>query len=253
MSRRTFVGKVVMITGADSGLGLAFAERFYDRGAKLILLTQQVHFVDLESIVREKGWDRSSRIHVVDFSNILCYSSVASEAFEREGRIDVLINNIGKRLKKSLFDVTVEDWDLLVDANMKIPFFLSQAVAKKMVEAQLLGSIINISSQLGVVSSYDHSIYSTTKGGLISLTRAMAIDLARFNVSVNSVAPGPINTIASGLFANDDEVLDFLQRMPILRRVELSEVVDAVEYLGASAGGAVTGHTLVVDGGWTSL
>jgi NAD(P)-dependent dehydrogenase (short-subunit alcohol dehydrogenase family) len=247
----SYRGKLVLITGAESGLGGVFAERFISLGAFVALAIQETHRERIEDLIRCKDWTNVAQAVPVDFDQSGAIDNLVSNIVAKTGRIDVLINNAGLRLKKELELITEEDWQSLVDLNMKVPFFLSQKVSSVMRNANARGAIINIASQLGIVAARDYSLYSITKAALIGMTRSLALELARYGISVNAVAPGPTNTAKAGLLRDEDDVVDFLQGTPLTRRVEPFEVADAVEFLAANPGGALTGHTLVVDGGWT--
>jgi NAD(P)-dependent dehydrogenase (short-subunit alcohol dehydrogenase family) len=251
ISERSFLNKVVVITGADSGLGRVFTERFAESEACLALVMQSKDFDEVQEFIVSNKLETRARIFVADLTEQGAVDTTTRSIIDHFKRIDILINNAGMRQKKTIFEVDETDWDASVSINMKVPFFFTQRVAELMIKLGINGSIINISSQLGLVAARDYSIYCISKAGLISLTKALAIELARYNISVNSVAPGPTNTFNASLLRDENDVVDFLQRMPIARRVEPSEVADAVEYLARNPGGAVTGHTLVVDGGWT--
>jgi NAD(P)-dependent dehydrogenase (short-subunit alcohol dehydrogenase family) len=250
-AQNSYHGKLVLITGADSGLGRIFAERFVSLGASVALVVSENGLQQIKQFIHCKGWSGVAQPVSVDFDQPGTIDSLISNIVERTGRIDVLINNAGIRLKKELELITEEDWRSLVDLNMKVPFFLSQKVSNVMRSTNTPGAIINIASQLGIVAARDYSLYCVTKSGLIGMTKSLAVELARYRISVNAVAPGPTNTAKAGLLRDEDDVIDFLQGMPLARRIEPFEIADAVEFLAANPGGALTGHTLVVDGGWT--
>lgn len=244
-------GRVAIITGADSGLGLAFADRLIAAGARIAMVARRAAAPALDPAIAERGWEGAARPFYIDASLADAADDLLDAVFEEFGRMDVLINNAGIRSRKRFAEIDARDWDEVVAANMRDPFFLSQKFAARLLARGAKGAIVNVASQLGIVAARDYSLYCISKGGLISMTKAMAIELARDGISVNAVAPGPTNTVKAGLLSDEDEVIDFLQRMPIGRRVEQMEVADAVAYLATTAGGAVTGHVLVVDGGWT--
>ena len=246
-----FNGRVVLITGADSGLGAIFVERFLNLGARVILVARENHFDEIMELINSKGWANIARAIGIDLTEIGAIDRLLAALLSKTDHIDVLINNAGFRLKKELDNITESDWRQLIDWNMRVPFFLSQKVSLAMRRAKTRGTIINVASQLGIVAARDYSLYGISKAGLIGITKSLATELARYGISVNAVAPGPTNTAKAGLLRDETDVIDFLHRMPIARRVEPSEIADAVEFLAANPGGAVTGHTLVVDGGWT--
>jgi 2-deoxy-D-gluconate 3-dehydrogenase len=245
-----FVDKSVLITGAESGLGQSFAARLLQLGATVTLTVRSQAGVRIRDTFEESFRGRVY-VEVLDLQDLERVEALPARVVACTGTLDVVINNAGARLRKKFGSVTATEWDELAGINVRTPYFLSQSAAKVMMASDRPGAIVNIASQLGMVAARDYSLYCVTKAGLVAQTRALAVELARDRISVNAVAPGPTNTSSAGLLANDDDALDFLRRMPIGRRVEPIEVTDAVVFLASQVGGALTGHTLVVDGGWT--
>ena len=171
------------------------------------------------------------------------------------GRLDVLVNNAGIRMPKPALEVTEDDWDAVIDTNLKGVFFCAQAVARPMID-QGGGRIINISSQMALVASKGRAAYCASKAGVANLTRALALEWIEYGITINAIGPGPTTT--RGMVAADprsplEVEQDLAVRMPLGRRMEPEELVGAAIYLASPSAGATTGHLLIVDGGWTAL
>ena len=168
-------------------------------------------------------------------------------------RVDVLVNNAGVNVPKDALDVTERDWDAVLDVNLKGLFFMSQAVGKRMKEMGG-GKIVNMASQNGVVGYYKRAAYCSSKAGVVNLTRVLALEWAQYNINVNAVGPTFVLTpLTQSTF--DDPVMraDLLERIPLGRVGQPEDVVGAVVFLASPAASLITGHTLLVDGGWTAL
>ena len=175
------------------------------------------------------------------------------QTMEQMGRIDVLVNNAGVNIPCDALDFTEADWDAVLDVNLKGLFFLSQRTARRMKETGG-GKIVNIASQNGVVGYYKRAAYCSSKAGVVNLTRVLALEWARYGINVNAVGPTFILTpLTQSTF--DDPVLreDLLKRIPIGRVGKPEDVVGAVVFLASPAADMITGHTLLVDGGWTAI
>ena len=241
-------GAVALITGADSGLGRAIAAELYRRGAQLILSIRDNASGKAELYPEIPCAHK--RIISADLSNVVEIEHMVAAAHQVHGRLDVVVNNAGVRFAKRTVETEPTEWERVINVNARAPFFVCKEASRYMIQGSRGGSIINISSQLGVVAARDMSLYCISKAALIALTKSFALDLAQHRISVNCVAPGTTNTMEAGLMKTAEEVYDFVARSPLGRRIEMSEVAQAVAYLAESKG-AVTGHTLVVDGGWT--
>jgi NAD(P)-dependent dehydrogenase (short-subunit alcohol dehydrogenase family) len=167
------------------------------------------------------------------------------------GHLDLLINNAGLNIPQSVFDVDEASWDSVIDTNLKGTFFAAQAAARHMVSGG--GRIINVASQAGVVGIEERSAYGASKSGVLLLTKVLAIELAQHEITVNAVAPTFIATeLTRSTLENPEWRERILSGIPLGRVGEVEDVVAATVYLASPAAKMVTGHTLLVDGGWTA-
>ncbi|OJV93258.1 MAG: hypothetical protein BGO39_14955 [Chloroflexi bacterium 54-19] len=248
-------GKVCLVTGAGSGLGKAMAHGLAHFGADVVItevpskleLGQQV----AQEIARETGKKVICLpLSLPDLSSI---DQLVTGVVEQMGRIDVLVNNAGVQVAKYALDVTEADWDIVLDTHLKGAFFTSQRVAREMIK-QKSGRIINIASQNGVVGYYKRAAYCSAKAGMVNLTRVLAIEWAEYGINVNAIGPTFIRTPLTEQTFNDPQIYnDLISRIPLGRVGEPEEVIGACVFLASDAATLVTGHTLLVDGGWTAM
>jgi 2-deoxy-D-gluconate 3-dehydrogenase len=169
------------------------------------------------------------------------------------GCLDLLVNNAGLNIPQEVFDVDEASWDDVIDTNLKGTFFSTQAAARHMAARGEGGRIINIASQAGVVGIEERSAYGASKGGVVLLTKVLAIELAQHGITVNAVAPTFVATELTRSTLEDPQWRErILSRIPLGRVGEVEDVVAATVYLASPAASMVTGHTLLVDGGWTA-
>ena len=174
-------------------------------------------------------------------------------AVEGLGGLDVLVNNAGRPLLKPAIEVTWDEWDAVIDVNLKSAYFLAGRLARHCIEADRMGAVINIASTHGLTGFAARSVYGISKGGMIQMTRMLAIEWAEFGVRVNAVAPSTVLTNSRREMYKEPGVLESMRdRIPSKRFLEPSEVAAAVRYLASPDAISVTGHTLVVDGGLTA-
>ncbi len=179
---------------------------------------------------------------------------MVTQTVEDAGRIDILVNNAGINIPCDALDVTEEDWDAVQDVNLKGLFFLSQAVARQMKADGSGGRIINVASINGVVGYYKRAAYCSSKAGVVNLTRVLALEWAQYGINVNAVGPTFILTpLTQSTFDDPAQREDLLGRIPLGRVGQPEDVVGAVVFLASAAAAMVTGHTLMVDGGWTAI
>jgi NAD(P)-dependent dehydrogenase (short-subunit alcohol dehydrogenase family) len=169
------------------------------------------------------------------------------------GNIDILVNNAGITRDGLVMRMSEADWDAVLDTNLKGAFFAAQAAARHMVAGEEGGRIVNVASQAGVVGIEERSAYGASKSGIVLLTKVLAIELAPHGITVNSVAPTFVSTELTRATLEDPDWRErILSRIPLGRVGEVEDVAVAVLYLASPAAAMVTGHTLLVDGGWTA-
>lgn len=247
-------GKVVIVTGAGSGIGKAIAIAVAEAGADCVPCELPEKMASLGSVCDEiQKIGRRSLPLPLRLPDIKSIEAMVTTAIEKMGRIDILVNNAGVNIPRDALEVTEEEWDVVLDVNLKGLFFLSQRVARRMKETGG-GKIVNISSQNGVIGYYKRAAYCSSKAGVVNLTRVLAIEWAQYKINVNAVAPTFILTpLTQATF--DDPILreDLLKRIPIGRVGQPEDVVGSVVFLASPASDLITGHTLLVDGGWTAI
>ena len=244
--------KIALVTGAGKGLGRACAIGLAEAGANLIIISRTKK--DLDQVAKIiKKFKVKCKSYVCDITN---YNEI-KRIINNQLRIDVVINNAGTNIPEYFEKVKRENMEYLVKINTVASFNLAQLCALKMIKLKnrkkIGGSIVNMSSQMGHVSGPKRSVYSMTKFGLEGLTKGMAIDLAKYNIRVNTVCPTFVITPMTKDFLKDKKFKkDMLNSIPLGRFAELSEISSAVVFLASDAASMITGTSLLVDGGWTA-
>lgn len=241
-------GRVAIVTGGSKGLGFGMAQTLAKQGADVVIVSRnQAEGEAVAESIHVLG--RRSIALAVDVQKIESIQQMVQSVQETFGRIDILVNNAGVGVTKFALDVTEEDWDRVIDTNLKGVFFCAQAVAKVMKE-QNYGKIINIASVGGAVGAIGISPYCASKAGVINLTRALAKEWARYNITVNAIGPGYIKTsINEAELSNEGFVNKLLSSLAIKRLGELDDLSGAVVLLASEASNYLTGQTIFVDGG----
>jgi gluconate 5-dehydrogenase/2-deoxy-D-gluconate 3-dehydrogenase len=245
-------GKVALITGGCQGLGLEFSRALAKAGACVVVTSRDERKAQetAESIRKETGRDTLGiAVDVTDSHQI---RHMVEEAVHTFGRLDILVNNAGVNVRKPILEYDEESWDLVQTTNLKAPFLCAKAVVPQMI-SQKFGRIINIASMLGTVALPERAAYCSSKGGLIQLTKVMALEWAEHNITVNAVCPGPFATELNKVVMNNPEANQLvLNRLPIKRWGKPEELTGLIVYLASDLSSFMTGSALVIDGGWTA-
>jgi 2-deoxy-D-gluconate 3-dehydrogenase len=247
--------KVAFVTGTGSGLGRAISIGLAQAGAD-VALTELPDKLDSARETAKEVEKLGKRACVVplDVLKLPSIQDSVDAVLKQLGRIDILVNNAGVNIPRLAVDVTEAEWDKVMAVDLKGVFFTTQAVAKKALIPQGGGKVVNIASQMGVVGYMYRSAYCSAKAGVVNLTRVLSFEWAKHKICVNSVAPTFIDTpLTRPMFENKEFYNDVISRIPMGRLGTPEDVVGAVVYLSSPAADMVTGHTLLVDGGWTAV
>lgn len=240
-------GRRALVTGANTGIGQAIAVALAEAGADIALAGRSAPDETLAMIA---ATGRKAIDLRADLSSTAPVAGLVDDAASALGGLDILVNNAGIIRRNDLADFTEEDWDAVVDTNLKTLFFLSQAAAKVMM-AQGAGKIVNIASLLSFQGGIRVPSYAAAKSGVAGLTKAMANELAPKGVQVNAIAPGYIATNnTAALQADETRNRQIMERIPAGRWGRPEDIAGAAVFLASPASDYVTGHILAVDGGW---
>ena len=246
-------GKVAVVTGSSKGIGRGIALRLAEAGASVVIVGRNTD--DANRTVNEiKGSGGKSKAVEADVSLAANSETVIQFAIKEFGDLNILVNNAGIYADVSTLQMTEESWDKTLDTNLKSVMFFSKAAAQAMISAKHGGKIINITSisaffPLGSVAHYDAS-----KAGIVMLTKSMAVELARYGILVNAIAPGAIATPGIDKLMSASKVAEEMfkshwKKIPVQRRGDPDDIGKAALFLASSASDYIVGHTLVVDGG----
>ena len=241
-------GRVAIVTGASRGLGRTFARALAEAGADVVITSRSP--ASLEPVREEiESLGRRAAPLELDVRSESSIRDMAGRAVDAFGRIDVLVNNAGCNIRKRAADVTWDDWNTVLDTNLRGAFFVSQAVAKHMIQ-RARGRIVNIGSVTSVFGSAGLGPYGASRGGIRQLTMSLADDWGPHGITVNCLAPGWVKTDQNAvLFEDADWVAYLVDRIPLKRPGTPSDLAGALIFLASDASAYVTGQTLLVDGG----
>jgi len=245
-------GKTALVTGAGKGLGRACAIALAEAGAKVFIISRTKKDLDkVDKIIKKtKG---SSKSFVCDVTELNSFKKILTNI----KKLDILVNNAGNNRPEHFTKVKRENMEYLTDLNMKAAFNIAQLCSQKMVELKnrkkIGGSIIHMSSQLGKVGCEGRNVYNMNKFGIEGLARAMACELAKYNIRVNTVCPTFVKTpMVKKFFKNKKFKKQMLNNIPLGRVATEADVATAVAFLAAESSSMITGTSIVVDGGWTA-
>ena len=243
--------KVCIVTGAGKGIGREVARLFYINGAKLSLITRNME--DLVDLKKDIGFsDNDVSLYEGDVSEEETVNRFVAETIKRFKRIDILINNAGIRFRKPFLDISTSEWNNVINTNLNSTYLLCREAGRHMVQ-QRSGKIINIASIIGTLGLPELSAYGASKGGMITLTKCLALEWAKYNINVNALAPGFCETSYTEQFKKKTELYKFtIERTPQKKWGTSIDVANACLYLSTDASKYITGEVLNIDGGWSA-
>ena len=251
MSNR-LTGKVAAVTGGDQGIGRAIAERLAQEGADVAICYRQNKKGADDAVSAITATKRRAAAFQADVGIVADGQRFIDEAVRALGKIDILVNNAGLEKRADFWDVTEEDFDAVLNVNLKGMFFVTQAVVRHLRQSGRPGKIINISSVHEELPFPHFASYCASKGGIKMLTRNLAIELAPNKITINSIAPGAIETPINTKLLNDPAKLNaLLENIPLKRLGKPEDVALMAVFLASSESDYVTGTTFFVDGGLT--
>jgi len=241
-------GRRALVTGAGRGIGLAAASALAQAGAQVTLAARTKNEIEeAAAAIRARGQHADAL--VLDVTDV----EAARRAVAGAEPFQILVNNAGMNRPAPLADVTVEDFDAIFALNVRAAYFLAQAVARRLIEAKLPGSMINISSQMGHVGAARRSVYCASKHAMEGFTKAMAIELAPHAIRVNTLGPTFVETpLTRPFFQNEAFRKEVLGKIKLGRLGQVDDLTGAIVFLASDASALMTGSALVVDGGWTA-
>jgi len=240
--------KVAIVTGCNTGLGQGMALALAQAGADIVGVNRSVPS-ETAALIEKVG----RRFHsvITDMSKINSVSLVIKEAVEAFGKVDILVNNAGIIRRNDAIDFSEKDWDEVMDVNLKTLFFMSQAFAKQVMKQGSVGNIINIASMLSYQGGIRVPSYTSSKSGVLGLTKSLANEWAQYGINVNAIAPGYMETNnTEALRADENRSNEIIGRIPAGRWGTPNDMAGPIVFLASDASRYVHGYTIAVDGGW---
>jgi NAD(P)-dependent dehydrogenase (short-subunit alcohol dehydrogenase family) len=250
MNRFSLEGKKAIVTGAGRGIGRALAVGLAEAGADVTVVARTSS--DLEQVAGEiQSLGRKSHAVVADLTKQEEHERIVNETLENLGGLHILVNNAGMNIRTKALEVSENDWDRVVDLDLKSVFFMTQAAGRVMCE-QKAGKVINIVSVAGQVALRTGVAYGSSKAGLIHMTKVLALEWAKFGVNLNAIAPWYFRTpLTEKLLSDEAFMQEVLEHTPMGRIGDVQDLVGPAVFLASDAASYITGQTISVDGGMT--
>ncbi|MCK6439595.1 MAG: 3-oxoacyl-[acyl-carrier-protein] reductase [Planctomycetes bacterium] len=240
-------GRIALITGASRGIGRAIAEKFAREGAKLALAARNVDGLNTVGEACKSAGAQDVKVFGVDVGKSADLEALIKNVTEAFGGLDILVNNAGITRDNLLMRIKEEDWDAVLDTNLKAAFTLTKAASRPLMKSKY-GRVINMASVIGITGNAGQANYAASKAGLIALTKSTAKELASRAVTANAIAPGMIETDMTAELS-DQVKAEIASRIPLGRQGKADDVANAAAFLASDDAAYVTGQVIVVDGG----
>jgi NAD(P)-dependent dehydrogenase (short-subunit alcohol dehydrogenase family) len=245
-------GRVALITGGTKGLGRAMAEGFVEAGAQVVVVSRNGEEAAAVAAELAAHGGTTCRGYACDVTVPAQVDGLVQEVLAEFGHIDVLVNNAGINIRGAIDALTLEEFLQVQTTNVTGPWLLTRAVVPQM-KARRYGRIINLGSILSLISFADRTPYATSKGAILQMTKALAIELAPFGITANAMLPGPFGTEMNlPLMEDPEQYAAFVAKLPLGRWGELHEIKGLALFLASDASSFVTGAGITIDGGWTA-
>lgn len=241
-------GKSAIITGGARGIGRGIALRFAEEGANVTIIDmREEEMIDVQKA--SKYLTGNIDIKKCDLSDFETTKTILDIIWDKQKKIDIVVNNAGIAAREPFIDITNKKWDQIMDVNIKAMFIVGQHISKKMIADKTGGVILNMGSKNGLAGGAQLTHYNVSKGGVNLLTQTMGVELAEYHIRVNSIAPGFIETPLDGELKQKDTNLKITERTPMRRLGTIREVANTALFLVSDESSYITGTTIVVDGG----
>ena len=252
MEQFSLAGKTALVTGGTKGLGRAMAEGLAEAGAQVAVVSRHGEEASTVAAELQAACGVGCRGYACDVVQQDEVEATVAQAIADLGRIDILINNAGINTRGPIDELTLQEFQQVLDVNVSGPWLMSRAVGKQMKERRY-GRVINIGSTLSIIAMADRTPYCSSKGAILQMTRALAMEWAPYGITVNAMLPGPFATEMNLPITKDPEAYKvFLSKIPLGRWGELDEIKGLAVFLASDASSFVTGAGITIDGGWTA-